>query len=108
MSTHYICTPAIPFADLRAALPKIGLKEVETKDTSETTISVTDGSFFMFAYADDEGQDCSFERFGGNMVSDMLEAIAEHFDVEILSEHDEGYFEAMGFSEDEDEEDAES
>jgi hypothetical protein len=60
---------------------------------------LTDGTNYMWAYSvtgEEPGDFYTrtyFARYGANDVTDLINAIKEHFNIEMISEHDEGYWE---------------
>jgi len=92
MSTCYRCIPPLPFADFLAGLSASGLSISDHPDATDKDVCVTDGSDFIWASTGD-GSDTGFTRYGGNFGEGIIDEICEHFDVDILSEHDDGYFE---------------
>lgn len=102
MSTDYRAIPDIDYEAIEKADFKVGEVHVRVVPAEDTKASrrccLFDGKNYMWAYnaAGEEPGDAYsktfFTRFGGNDVSDMLSAIGEHFGVEIISEHDENYW----------------
>lgn len=102
MSTHYRFDNPVPFAELREAVEsnKVPLVSIDhtwrDDDTGDPAnldehLPLTDGHSFLHAFTGD-GSDSVIVRYGGNDPQPILEALEEHFDEAILSEHDEAYF----------------
>jgi hypothetical protein len=85
---------------LLAALAPHGVSEGVPEEPSDGFL-LTDGGSCLWAYPDDDGLVTSFTVFAqsSNDTSGIIGALEEVCDDEILSEHDEGFFE------DEDEDD---
>jgi hypothetical protein len=103
MSVCYRVDPPVPTENLRQAvrdgkLPGISILPCVAPDKGEMLF---DGTNYLHFYAGD-GTDTGFCRFGGNDPVPILDAIAEHFEVEYLREHDDGFYEDEDEDEDED------
>jgi hypothetical protein len=93
MSTNYRFENPVPFLEVRNHGIK-GIEEVEIeedeKDDPEKHFCLTDGTGFLHAYTGD-GTDTCFVKYGLNDVRGILWALSGKFG-NILSEHDDGYF----------------
>lgn len=90
MSTSYRPLGNIPFNELRKSPPG-QLSEAPSPDATESSFCITDGKYFMWCYGYENNT--SFERYGRNNPENILEILSEAYGVEIISEHDEGFFE---------------
>jgi hypothetical protein len=101
MSTCYRFEEPVPFEQLRN-LPSVFLEDkgfsivpvrdngVEKPMDTEFMLRDMNGNH-LHVYTGD-GTDTGFTRWGSNDVNDLISALSEHFDLSILSEHDNGYF----------------
>lgn len=94
MSTCYRCyDKTVSMVDFLAALPALNMSlDVGSEQTDTAKVVVLPNGCYMHVSTED-GSDVDFARFGGNDVDEAIEAIGEHFDVEIVDEYDERYFE---------------
>lgn len=94
MSTSYRPLDDISIDAFKDAVEELGLK-IYHKDGVEEPghFAITDGEQYMWCYHDGK-QVHDFGRYGANYgASDFLDQIGEALGVEIISEHDDGYFE---------------
>lgn len=96
MSTCYRFEPALSLADFRAGFPKLaehGIQAVETpQDNGKIATQLKNGEHYLEYYTGDE-TDVGLERWGLNRADLFIDTLAEVYDRNVLSEHDEGYFE---------------
>jgi hypothetical protein len=93
IDTHQFAFASVPWAELQARLPLVGLT---THQNHEGDITITDGDDFVHINIHPDQTITSFTRFGGNYADDIIAGLAsilpERF--EIISEHSEA-FEAL-------------
>lgn len=94
MSTDYR-----PLIDIEAAdmfdgrLEIFGVREHRNENTTETSRMLTDGRNYLWVYVTDGGLVSGFTRFAPNGApGKILRAIADAFDVAIVSEHEPEYW----------------
>lgn len=93
MSTDYRMDLNPTKKQFLAAAKKVGVKEHITPETTKDSFCITDGDSYIWCYIY-KGKVTSMARFGGNYDGeDFLRAIAEELHTELLSEHDEDYYE---------------
>lgn len=79
--------PAADFFDGRLAV--FGVSEHVNENTTERSRCLTDGNNCMWVYIDDNGRVSDVTRYApGGAPGKILNAIAEAFDVDIVSEHE--------------------
>jgi hypothetical protein len=98
MSTNYRLsdeTKGVAKDALLAALAPLGVSEGTANDPSPDCFLLTDGESELWAYPEDDGKVTSFTVYGqaSNDVSGIISSLEEALDDEILSEHDEGFYE---------------
>ena len=89
MSTNYFIYEFIPVADLLGGrLDKYGIQDAKSADTDDDQRCLTDGeNNYLWAYGNPVN---SFTRYMPNgWPGFILQAVANEFEVEIFSEHDE-------------------
>jgi hypothetical protein len=93
MSTHYAALTPIHFADLfDGRLKEVGVHEQQNENQNSNKRCLTDGRNFLWAHSDEQGLVSSFTRHGGNAPQRILRAIADKFDVDIVSEYEPEYW----------------
>jgi hypothetical protein len=93
MSTDYRLMKTIRAADLLdGRLDALGVHEFISRDTTDTSKCLTDGRNYIWMYINDEGLVSGLSRYGGNVPSKILRAIASTFDSDIFSEHEPQYW----------------
>jgi hypothetical protein len=107
MSTYYRSLNPITFDEVfDGRMARFGVREhVEPGGTSDTDRCLTDGRNYLWAYATEDGFLGDIARYGGggaatydipmgapNAPGKILEAIAEAFDTEIVSEYEPQYW----------------
>lgn len=107
MSTAYRPEPELKWTEFWKNLPSSLREEIvkpeKRKDgttsdgTTETSRCLTDGTSFVWCYTGDKDTGTvSFERYGIQATLDeILSAIEEHYEVELIDEHDERFFEDL-------------
>ncbi len=89
MSTDFRPLTPIHFAELfDGRLKDLGVHEHQNKDQPSIAKCLTDGRNFLWVHSNEQGFVDSFTRFGGNSPQRILRAIADKFDVDILSEYE--------------------
>ena len=90
MSTDYCTVKKVFACDLfDGRLEEYGVREhVEPSEKSEKERYLTDGENFMVVYIDDDGLVCSFTRRGWNAPGKILNAVADAFSTDIVSEYE--------------------
>jgi hypothetical protein len=89
MSTDYRISKQIQTADFfDRRLEQLGVHEHVAKGTTDRAKCITDGRNFLWVYIDDQGIISSLTRYGGNVPSKILAAIAEAFKTDIFSEYE--------------------
>jgi|TARA_R110001632_G_scaffold57515_1_gene140515 hypothetical protein len=89
MSTYYRPTEPIPLSKVRK------LKEFEVKKVNDKMFKgelFFDGKNYLHFATDDNDNVIDVFRYGGNDPYTILDALEKHFDVEMVSEHDENYW----------------
>jgi hypothetical protein len=94
MSTYYRFEEPIPYEKVLKELPEgVTFVKATKKELKDGMLDcLTDGENFLAIKASKGGEDTELSRFGGNDVRGIIEALMEKFEVTILSEHDEGFF----------------
>ena len=93
MGTDYLPRTPIPFDKVKS-LNIEGIKERQTKDTSDEKACLTDGENCLWAVKTSFNYTW-FSRYGRNFVDDILDALAEHFGTDFVSEHDDEWEEVL-------------
>jgi len=93
MSTNYLPRAPIPF-DRVKGLNINGVKEQQAKDTRGGNACLTDGENYIWAVKTSFNYTW-FSRYGLNFVGDILDALAEHFGTDFVSEHDDDWKEVL-------------
>jgi len=83
-------TPARPPFD--GALASFQVREEVTDRTTPNHRCLTDGSNWLWAYRGDDGSVAGITRYGLNAPGKVLRAIADAFDVEIVSDDEPQYW----------------
>ena len=94
MSTYYLALTPVPMADLVGdRLKKHDIRENIVKgESNRKQKCLTDGTNFVWAYANRKGFVTDFTRYGGNSPYRIFDAICEEFGVRIVSEHEPEFF----------------
>lgn len=93
MSTNYRLLKAVPACDLfDGRLEEFGIREHPAADTTEMAKCLTDGRNYLWVYLDDRSFVTAATRYGANVPSKILSAIAEAFDTDIVSEYEPQYW----------------
>src|SRR5690349_14467315 len=96
MSTNYRVQPGVHVNDLLdGRLEQFGIKEHVCSDTTEKERCLTDGACFLWLYVANDSYVRSLTRYYPNHpwdVSRIVEAIEDHFNVDIPCEHDPEYW----------------
>lgn len=93
MSTDHRPLTDIPWDDFWTNLPA-GLSEHVTEETDPTHRIVTDGTNYMHVFGDPGGLVHVLTKFGGNNVYEhIVPAIEEHYNTQLIDEHDPQYYE---------------
>ncbi len=95
MSTDYCTLKPVPFADVfDGRLARYYIHEhVVPDETSDGRRCLTDGRHYLWCYASDDGQLVRMTRYGvTNYPLRILEAVAQVFDVDIVSEYEPQYW----------------
>jgi hypothetical protein len=89
MSTDYVPLKKIRFADLiDGRLESRNVCEhFVPSETTDLRRCLTDGGYYLWVYIDSEGFVGCITRYGGNAPGFILNAIADTFDTEIVSEY---------------------
>jgi len=89
MSTDYRPLTPIHMTDLfDGRLEKDGVQEQYGKEATSNRKCLTDGRNVLWAGCNEEGLVSTFTRYGLNSPQRILRAIADVFDVDIVSEHE--------------------
>ena len=92
MSTCYRTTKVVKFSELKKRAKKMGLEIHLEKKGDKDSFALTDGDTYLWCYKEPDGG-VDFCRYGNNYnATDFLDLIAEEFNTDILSEHDDEYF----------------
>jgi hypothetical protein len=97
MSTEYCLLKKVHACDLfdGRLLEKFNVREhVVPNETTKKSRCLTDGRNSLWVYIDDDGIVSVIARYGGNAPGKILNAIAEAFDTDIVSEYEPQY---LGF-----------
>jgi hypothetical protein len=94
MSTDYCLSERVAANTLSdGRLENFGVREhVKPEETTKNRRCLTDGRNYLWVYIDDAGLVSSISRYGGNAPGKILNAIAEAFDTDILSEYQPQYW----------------
>lgn len=93
MSTNYRLSQQITKQQFLDAVRESGVTEHVCDQTTEDQFCVTDGKNYLWCYMED-GKIYDFCRYGANYdAEDFLYEAAEVLDLEVISEHDEDYWE---------------
>ena len=95
MSTCYRFTEAFSKEQVVNAVKKLGLMLPDLGDCDETQFFIATGDCGVWAYHNKDGSNVSFCRYGANYNAEdyILEPLAIELQTELISEHDEEYFE---------------
>jgi hypothetical protein len=89
MSTDFRPLTPIRMADLfDGRLQDVGVHEHHSEEATANPKCLTDGQNCLWVHADEEGLVSSFSRHGRNAPQRILGAIADEFDVDIVSEYE--------------------
>lgn len=104
MSTDFIFDPDLSEEDVRRCLDKLGLEEDINDDTTEEQFCITDGKNYIWFYVRGEPGNnyVTACRYGGNYEGEetILIPIAHYYDVSLLNEHDDKFYEIIEAAED--------
>ena len=89
MSTDYLPRHPIPFEQIKG-IELETVKEHITENTTPDKCCLTDGDNYLWSSKSASGF-TTFTRFGANSAEDILDALADHFNTEFVSEHDEDW-----------------
>jgi len=93
MSTSYRLD--IPFQEVKNRVESLGLFiDYSAPSSDEDSFCITDGDSYLWCYNNSTTSELT--RYGANNVSNILELLSDAFNTEIISEHDEGFFEDEG------------
>jgi hypothetical protein len=93
MSTRYCTLTPIRFADLfDGRLKEVGIHEQHDEDQDTDEGCLTDGRNFLWVRSNEQGIVTTFARYGANEPQRILQAIADKFDVDIVSEYEPQYW----------------
>jgi hypothetical protein len=96
MSTSYRVQPGVHVNNLLdGRLEQLGIKEHVCSDTTENERCLTNGACFLWLYIDDDSYVRSLTRYFPNHpddVSRIVEAIEDHFNVDIACEYEPEYW----------------
>jgi hypothetical protein len=89
MSTDFRPLGPIRMADLfDGRLENVGVHQHHCEETTSNKKCLTDGRNFLWVYCNEEGLASTFTRYGLNAPRRILGAIADEFDVDIVSEYE--------------------
>lgn len=89
MSTDFRALTPIPMGDLfDGRLKNVGVHEHLSQEVTAKRRCLTDGRNFLWVYSDENGLVSSFSRYGMNAPQRILRAVANEFNVDIVSEYD--------------------
>lgn len=90
MSTDYLLLEKVPAYELfDGRLEKFGVREhIHLESTTERTRLLTDGRNYVWVYIDNDGIVACLSRYGANAPGKILNALADAFDTDIVSEHE--------------------
>jgi hypothetical protein len=93
MSTHYRPLERVRASDLFGGrLENFGIREHINDETNQTAKCLTDGRNYVWVYVDQDGFIDSLCRYGLNSPRKVLNAVADAFDTDIVSEYDPQYW----------------
>ena len=93
MSTTYRLLKKVPACDVFSGrLTEFGICEVVSKDTTETSRCLTDGRNYLWVCTDEDGFVTTVTRHGGNAPGKILNALADAFETDIVSEYEPQYW----------------
>jgi hypothetical protein len=91
MSTGYRTRPNIPWQEFLTNLPE-GVQVSDHEKNTDTSKLITDGTSYLWCHTGD-GTATGFERYGFQpQVDDLLEAIADKFEIRIVSEYEDDFW----------------
>lgn len=93
MSTDYLPRAPILFGQVKGISIE-GVHEHQAEDTTLDNACLTDGKNYLWAVKTSTNFTW-FSRYGRNSVDDILDALAEHFNTEFISEHDDDWGEVL-------------
>jgi hypothetical protein len=73
-------------------LAEFGVKEAVSKDTTETSRCLTDGRNYLWVRINEDGFVTTVTRYAGNAPGKILNALAEAFETDIVSEYEPQYW----------------
>ena len=90
MSTDYHLSKRVRARRLfDGRLKKFGVREdLEAESSTKTSRCLTDGRNYLWVYINDDGFVAGLTRYAGNAPGKILDAIADTFDTDIVSEHE--------------------
>ena len=90
MSTDYRLLRKVPACDLfDGRLEEFGVREhVKPEAKTEKSRLLTDGRNYLWVYIDDDGFVGCLSRYGGNAPGKILNAVADVFDTDLVSEYE--------------------
>jgi hypothetical protein len=89
MSTDFRPITPIRMADLfDGRLEDVEVREQHSEEATSNRRCLTDGRNFLWVYCNGEGLVSTFTRYGLNAPQRILRAIADEFDVDIVSEYE--------------------
>jgi len=97
MSTNYKPSEDVSFDKLRKDIENInGVSIKDNDETSEDQFCITDDENYLWCYRIGR-DDVEFARYGSSYVDEILDILSNHLAVDIISEHDEGFWEEEDF-----------
>ncbi len=91
MSTEYLPVKPILCDQLWDAIETMGLWEAGEEEDDPGLGWITDGINSLEVHYCSSSGYATFTRYGGNDVDAILDAIAAHFETEIVGEHDDAF-----------------
>lgn len=91
MSTEYVPVKPILYDRLWEDIETIGFREAGEEEDDPGLGCITDGVNCLHVHYCPTSRGATFTRYGRNDVYAILEAIAAHFQTEIISEHDDRF-----------------
>jgi hypothetical protein len=89
MSTSYCLLKKVRACELfDGRLEPFGVREHVNEETTETSRCLTDGPNYVWMVVDEDGFVYALKAFGGNAPAKILNAVAEDFNTDIVSEHE--------------------
>lgn len=94
MSTYFAPLKKIPPRDLfDGCLEQFGVREhIVPKQTTKNSRCLTDGRNFIWLSVSDDGHIVQLQIYGANAPGKILNAIADTFDIDIVSEYEPQYW----------------